>query len=91
MPQLGSKFGTWLLERGLTPKYAHMGATKEGAITIGGSSFAIDILSPSGSGGLWEQIDHQSLDPACMCTSLDCHSRLLTDCGLQLLLSKLQS
>ncbi|KAK0199960.1 thiamine diphosphate-binding protein [Desarmillaria ectypa] len=43
---LGSKYGTWLLERGLTPKYAHMGATKEG------------------SGGLWEQIDHQGLDPA---------------------------
>jgi transketolase C-terminal domain/subunit/transketolase N-terminal domain/subunit len=27
---LGSRFGTWLLERGLTPKYAHLGAHKEG-------------------------------------------------------------
>jgi len=27
---LGSKYGTWLLERGLTPKYAYMGTTKEG-------------------------------------------------------------
>jgi len=27
---LGSKFGTWLLERGLTPKYAYMGTVKEG-------------------------------------------------------------
>ena len=28
--QLGSKYGTWLLERGLTPKYAHIGTHKEG-------------------------------------------------------------
>jgi len=28
--QLGSKYGTWLLERGLTPKYAYMGTVKEG-------------------------------------------------------------
>ncbi|EGN99300.1 hypothetical protein SERLA73DRAFT_182228 [Serpula lacrymans var. lacrymans S7.3] len=27
---LGSKYGTWLLERQLTPKYAYMGTTKEG-------------------------------------------------------------
>ncbi|KAF8071597.1 transketolase [Lyophyllum atratum] len=27
---LGSKFGTWLLERQLTPKYSYMGSTKEG-------------------------------------------------------------
>ncbi|MBW0463746.1 hypothetical protein O181_003461 [Austropuccinia psidii MF-1] len=27
---LGSKMGTWLLERGLTPKYAYMGTNKEG-------------------------------------------------------------
>jgi len=27
---LGSKFGTWLLERHLTPRYAHLGATREG-------------------------------------------------------------
>lgn len=27
---LGSKFGTWLLERQLTPKYSYMGTTKEG-------------------------------------------------------------
>ncbi|MBD2355711.1 transketolase [Tolypothrix sp. FACHB-123] len=27
---LGSRFGTWLLERGLTPKYAHLGTYKEG-------------------------------------------------------------
>ncbi|KIK57977.1 hypothetical protein GYMLUDRAFT_171585 [Collybiopsis luxurians FD-317 M1] len=42
---LGSKYGTWLLERHLTPKYGYMGTTKEG------------------SGGLWEQIPHQNLDP----------------------------
>ncbi|RDX57415.1 transketolase [Lentinus brumalis] len=27
---LGSKFGTWLLERGFTPKYGYMGTNKEG-------------------------------------------------------------
>jgi len=27
---LGSKFGTWLLERRLTPNYGYMGATREG-------------------------------------------------------------
>jgi transketolase len=27
---LGSRFGSWLLERGLTPKYAHLGTYKEG-------------------------------------------------------------
>ncbi|GJJ12442.1 hypothetical protein Clacol_006684 [Clathrus columnatus] len=27
---LGSKYGTWLLERDLTPKYGYMGVTKEG-------------------------------------------------------------
>ncbi|KAJ7881063.1 thiamine diphosphate-binding protein [Mycena olivaceomarginata] len=42
---LGSKLGTWLLERQLTPRYGYMGTTREG------------------SGGLWEQIPHQSLDP----------------------------
>jgi len=42
---LGSKLGTWLLERGLTPRYGYMGSTREG------------------SGGLWEQIPHQGLDP----------------------------
>ncbi|KAJ7036852.1 thiamine diphosphate-binding protein [Mycena alexandri] len=43
---LGSKFGTWLLERQLTPRYGYMGTTREG------------------SGGLWEQIPHQGLDPS---------------------------
>ncbi|KAF8824796.1 hypothetical protein HHX47_DHR7000184 [Lentinula edodes] len=42
---LGSRYGTWLLERQLTPKFGYMGTTKEG------------------SGGLWEQIPHQNLDP----------------------------
>jgi len=42
---LGSKYGTWLLERQLTPRYGYMGTTREG------------------SGGLWEQIPHQGLDP----------------------------
>ena len=27
---LGSRFGTWLLERGFTPKYAHLGTHREG-------------------------------------------------------------
>ncbi|KAF8896655.1 transketolase [Infundibulicybe gibba] len=49
---LGSKFGTWLLERQLTPKYGYMGTTKEG------------------SGGLWEQIPHQNLDPQSIITKI---------------------
>jgi len=28
---LGSKFGTWLISRGLTPKYAQIGCSKEGS------------------------------------------------------------
>ena len=28
--QLGSKYGTWLLERQLTPKYGYIGSNKEG-------------------------------------------------------------
>ena len=27
---LGSRFGSWLLERGYTPKYKYLGVTKEG-------------------------------------------------------------
>jgi hypothetical protein len=27
---LGSRFGTWLLERGHTPRYAHLGTVREG-------------------------------------------------------------
>ncbi len=27
---LGSRFGTWLLERGLTPRYGHLGTWREG-------------------------------------------------------------
>jgi transketolase C-terminal domain/subunit len=27
---LGSRYGTWLLERGFTPKFAHLGTHKEG-------------------------------------------------------------
>ena len=27
---LGARFGTWLLERGFSPKYAHLGTSKEG-------------------------------------------------------------
>ena len=30
MTGLGSRYGTWLLERGLAPKYRHIGTTKEG-------------------------------------------------------------
>ncbi|EJD53512.1 transketolase [Auricularia subglabra TFB-10046 SS5] len=32
---LGSKLGTWLLERGLTPKYGYIGTTKEGCGGLG--------------------------------------------------------
>ena len=32
---LGSKFGTWLLEGGLTPKYGYMGTSKEGCGGLG--------------------------------------------------------
>ncbi len=28
---LGIRYGTWLLERGLTPRYAHLGASRPGA------------------------------------------------------------
>ncbi|MFW6234626.1 MAG: transketolase, partial [Spirochaetota bacterium] len=28
---LGSRFGTWLIERGLSPKYRRLGVTKQGA------------------------------------------------------------
>ncbi|KAF8502559.1 thiamine diphosphate-binding protein [Hysterangium stoloniferum] len=44
---LGSKFGTWLIERGLTPKYGYMGVTKEGC---GGLSEQIPYqnLDPTG-------------------------------------------
>lgn len=28
---LGVRFGTWLLERGLTPKYGYIGVTREGS------------------------------------------------------------
>jgi transketolase len=41
---LGARYGTWLLQRSLTPRYAHIGAHKPG------------------SGGLWEQMNHQGLD-----------------------------
>jgi len=27
---LGSRYGSWLLERGLTPRYSHLGATRPG-------------------------------------------------------------
>ncbi len=42
---LGVRYGTWLLARGLVPRYAHLGSTK------------------AGSGGLFEQMAHQGLDP----------------------------
>jgi len=42
---LGSRMGTWLLERGHAPKYASLGTWRDG------------------SGGLWEQIAHQGIDP----------------------------
>lgn len=43
---LGVRYGTWLLVRGLAPRYDHLGTTR------------------SGSGGLWEQMLYQGLDPA---------------------------
>jgi transketolase len=43
---LGIRYGTWLLARGLAPRYDHLGTTR------------------SGSGGLWEQMPYQGLDPA---------------------------
>jgi transketolase C-terminal domain/subunit len=42
---LGVRYGTWLLERGMKPRYAHLGVHREG------------------SGGLYEQMAHQGLDP----------------------------
>lgn len=35
LPQLGSKYGTWLLERQLTPRYGYMGTVKEGCGGLG--------------------------------------------------------
>jgi transketolase C-terminal domain/subunit len=32
---LGARYGTWLLENGLTPKYAHIGTSKEGRGGLG--------------------------------------------------------
>ena len=32
---LGSRYGTWLLENGFTPKYAHLGTSKEGRGGLG--------------------------------------------------------
>ncbi len=42
---LGVHYGSWLLSRGLTPKYAHIGTHLDGC------------------GGLWQQMEHQGLDP----------------------------
>ena len=44
---LGSRFGSWLLERGLTPKYAYLGVCKEGC---GGlwEQFPYQGLDPEG-------------------------------------------
>lgn len=42
---LGVRYGSWLLARGLHPRYDHLGTTR------------------SGSGGLWEQMAYQGLDP----------------------------
>jgi transketolase C-terminal domain/subunit len=42
---LGVRYGTWLLARGLAPRYAHLGSHR------------------AGSGGLYEQMAHQGLDP----------------------------
>ncbi|MCP6759599.1 MAG: transketolase [Fischerella sp. CENA71] len=44
---LGSRFGSWLLERGLTPKFAHLGIHKEGC---GGlwEQFPYQGLDPEG-------------------------------------------
>ncbi|OQB98988.1 MAG: 1-deoxy-D-xylulose-5-phosphate synthase [Candidatus Hydrogenedentes bacterium ADurb.Bin101] len=36
---LGSRFGSWLLERGLTPKYAAMGVTQPGRGGLGEHMF----------------------------------------------------
>jgi len=36
---LGSRFGTWLLERGWAPKYAHLGVSKPGAGGLGEHMF----------------------------------------------------
>ncbi|MBW2593982.1 MAG: transketolase, partial [Deltaproteobacteria bacterium] len=47
---LGAKMGTWLLERGFTPRYAHMGTVREGNGTV-----------REGNGGLAEQILTQGL------------------------------
>ena len=32
---LGSRYGTWLLENGFTPKYGHIGTSKEGRGGLG--------------------------------------------------------
>lgn len=42
---LGMRYGSWLLERGLGPRYARLGTSK------------------LGDGGLWEQVEHQGMNP----------------------------
>ena len=66
--QLGSKYGTWLLERGLTPRYGYMGTVKEGLSSYGMNRISLVNLSRCfiGCGGLWEQIPYQGLDSPCM-------------------------
>lgn len=65
--QLGSKLGTWLLERQLTPKYGYMGTTKEGACHASYNIWTIPKDITLGCGGLQEQIPYQGLDPQCTC------------------------
>jgi hypothetical protein len=66
-PQLGSKFGTWLLERQLTPKYSYLGTNKEGTCYAHLQLDSLDRSVALGCGGLQEQIPYQGLDPQCTC------------------------
>jgi len=44
---LGSKMGTWLLERGLTPKYAYVGTVREGCGGLGEQIYHQNLDSQS--------------------------------------------
>jgi hypothetical protein len=72
--QLGSKFGTWLLERQLTPKYGYLGTNKEGMCYLHLQLDTLDRNITLGCGGLQEQIPHQGLDPQCTSSILFCYT-----------------
>ncbi|KIY43817.1 Thiamin diphosphate-binding protein [Fistulina hepatica ATCC 64428] len=56
---LGSKMGTWLLERGLTPKYGYMGTTKEGSGGLWEQIYAQGLDSQSIIAKIKQMVQHR--------------------------------